>query len=157
MPVPKPLPGLSALKPYIAGESDITGRDNIIKLASNEGAFGPSPRTIEALNQSYAEFHRYPDGDSLELRELISNKYHLKIGNVICGCGSDELISLLCRCYAGPGDQIVYSAHGFAMYSIYGKSVGAEVVAAQETELTTNVDNMLAAVNDKTKLVFVAN
>jgi len=93
----------------------------------------------------------------LQIRELLSHKHNLEIENLICGCGSDELISLLCRSYAGRGDEILCSAHGFAMYPIYGRTVGAEIVTVPENNITTSVDNILAAVTEKTKLVFIAN
>ena len=157
MPSPKPLPGLSRIAPYVAGDSEIEGKENVVKLASNEGAFGPSPRTIAALQEAAQDYHRYPDGDSREVREIIAARHNVAFEQVICGCGSDELINLLCRSYAGPGDQILYSAHGFAMYPIYGLTVGADVVAAPETGITVNVDNMLAAVEERTRLVFLAN
>jgi len=154
---PKPLAGLANINPYIGGKSEIEGLEIVVRLASNEGPFGPSPKTVEALRAAATNYHRYPDGDSLELRELLSNKYSLDMEHIICGSGSDELISLLCRSYAGPGDEILYSAHGFAMYPIYGRTVGAKIVAAVENNITVNVDNMLAAVTEKTKLVFIAN
>ena len=157
MPSPKPLEGLNKIFPYIGGDSEIEGFDKVIKLASNEGAFGPSPKTVEALKAAATDYHRYPDGDSLQIRELLSSKHNLEIENLICGCGSDELISLLCRSYAGPGDEILCSAHGFAMYPIYGRTVGAEIVTVLENNITTNVDNLLAAVTEKTKLIIIAN
>jgi histidinol-phosphate aminotransferase len=157
MASPQPLSGLKNIAPYVGGESEITGFDRVIKLASNEGAFGPSPKTLEALNAIGGDFHRYPDGDCNEIRDLLAVKNQLPKDNIICGAGSDELISLLCRSYAGPGDEILYSAHGFAMYPIYGRTVGATVVGAPENGITVDVDQLLAHVTDKTKLLFIAN
>ena len=150
-------PGIMDIAPYVGGESGIEGRENVIKLASNEGPFGPSRKTVAALREAAEDYHRYPDGDSREVREIIAARHNLAFEQVICGCGSDELINLLCRSYAGPGDEILYSAHGFAMYPIYGLTVGADLAAAPETEITVDVDNMLAAVTEKTRLVFIAN
>jgi histidinol-phosphate aminotransferase len=157
MASPQPLSGLKNIAPYVGGESEITGFDRVIKLASNEGAFGPSPKTLEALNAIGGDFHRYPDGDCNEIRDLLAAKNKLPKNNIICGAGSDELISLLCRSYAGPGDEILYSAHGFAMYPIYGRTVGATVVGAPENGITVDVDQLLAHVTDKTRLLFIAN
>ena len=154
MASPQPLAGLKNIAPYIGGESEITGFDRIVKLASNEGAFGPSPKTLEAINAIGNDFHRYPDGDCNELRELISERNNLPKDNIICSAGSDELISLLCRSYAGPGDEILYSAHGFAMYPIYGRTVGADIVAAPENGITVDVDQLLAHVTEKNRLLF---
>jgi len=157
MASPQPLAGLEKIAPYVAGESEITGVERVIKLAANEGAFGPSPKTLEAVNAIGSDFHRYPDGDCSELRDLLAEKNNLPKENLICGAGSDELINLLCRSYAGPGDEILYPAHGFAMYPIYGLTVGASIVAAPENGITVDVDQILAHVTEKTKLLFIAN
>ena len=154
---PQPLAGIHNIAPYKGGESDLTGFNHVVKLASNEGAFGPSKNAIKAIKTHGQEFHRYPDGDCIELRKLLADKNQLPEENIICGAGSDELISLLCRSYAGPGDEILYSAHGFAMYPIYGRTVGANVVAAPENGITVDVDQLLNRVNDKTKILFIAN
>ena len=157
MSSPKPLEGLNKIAPYVGGEAEIEDMGKVIKLASNEGAFGPSPKTIEALRTAAKDYHRYPDGDSLQLRELLSSKFNLETERIICGCGSDELISLLCRSYAGSGDEILCSAHGFAMYPIYGQTVGAEIVTADEDNITIDVNNLLEMVTENTKLLFIAN
>ena len=157
MTPPNPLDGLKSIAPYIGGESKLTGFGRIIKLASNEGAFGPSKRTLEALSSNAYEFCRYPDGDCDELRGLLARKNNLPKDNIICGAGSDELISLLCRSYAGPGDEVLHSVHGFAMYPIYARTVRATVVTAEENDITVDVDQLLKRVTDKTKLLFIAN
>jgi|TARA_Y100000814_G_scaffold216138_1_gene160861 histidinol-phosphate aminotransferase len=154
---PSPLPGLKNISPYVGGDSDISGFDRVIKLASNEGAFGPSQKTIKAINSAIKDSHRYPDGDSQELREAISQKYSLELERLVCGCGSDELINLLCRTYAAPGDEIVHTAHGFAMYPIYAKTVGAVPISAPENNITACVPNIVNAITERTKLVFIAN
>ena len=156
MSAPKPIPYLLDVAPYVGGESGIVGVDRVIKLAANEGAFGPSAKTIEAITKAAGEFHRYPDGDFTALRTALAEKHNLPIENLICGSGSDELISLLCRAYVQPGEEILISAHGFAMYPIYGKTVGASIVAAPEQNITTDVDALLERVTDKTKICFIA-
>jgi len=81
----------------------------------------------------------------------------LKAERVICGAGSDELLCFITRIFAGPGDEVLYSQHGFMMYPINAIQVGATPVSAPETNLTTDVDALLGAITDKTKIVFVAN
>ena len=157
LPPPKPLAGLDNIAPYIGGDSKIDGVTQVIKLSSNEGAFGPSAKTLGAIKTAHKEFHRYPDGDSLALRQVLSDKYKLELERIICGCGSDELINLLCRIYAGPGDHILHTEHGFAMYPIYTKTVGATPISAPESNLTANVDNILKAITEQTKIIFLAN
>lgn len=152
-----PRPGIMDITPYKGGESSVKGAERIIKLSSNEGPFGPSPRAVEAMKNASETQHRYPDGGATRLRAKLAEKYNLDADRIVCGAGSDELLGLLCRAYAGPGDEVLYSDHGFLMYPIAAKSVGATPVTAMETDLTTDVDAMLAAVTDKTRIVFVAN
>ena len=75
----------------------------------------------------------------------------------VCGAGSDELIGLLVRAYAGPGDEVLYSRHGFLMYPLAALAAGAHPVAAPERDLTADVDALLARVTSRTRLVFLAN
>ncbi len=149
---PVPRPGIMDIAPYIGGEAAGT-----IRLASNEGALGPSPKAMEAYARVAGTIHRYPDGGSTELREALAKRFNLDAGRIVCGAGSDELIGLLVRSYAGPGDEVLYSQHGFLMYPIAAKSVGATPVTAPERGLKTDVDAMLARVTPRTKIVFVAN
>lgn len=157
MTSPTPRPGIMDIKPYVGGESAIEGVSRIIKLSSNEGALGPSPKAMEALRAMAGEIHRYPDGGAEELRKAIAARYGLDAGRIVCGAGSDELLGILCRAYAGPGDEVLYSAHGFLMYAIAAKACGATPVTAPEVDLTASVDNLLAAVTPRTKVLFLAN
>ena len=101
------------------------GVARIIKLASNESAFGPSPRAVAAYAAAAHDLHRYPDGSAFDLRQALAAHYGLDAERIVCGNGSDELIALLARGYAGPGDEILHSEHGFLMYPNAGRSVGA--------------------------------
>ena len=157
MTAPTPRPGILDIAPYVGGKSSSAGAERVIKLSSNEGALGPSPKAIEALQKSASKLHRYPDGGCDLLRTKLAEKYDLEFDQIVCGAGSDELITLLIRAYAGPGDEVLYSQHGFLMYPIAAKGVGAVPVTAAETNMTTSIDAILAAVTEKTKIVFVAN
>ncbi|MFN3076716.1 MAG: histidinol-phosphate transaminase [Alphaproteobacteria bacterium] len=157
MSLPEPRRGIMDISPYVGGESALPGVDRIIKLSSNEGALGPSPRAVEAYVRASSELHRYPDGGSTRLRQAIAACHGLDPERVVCGAGSDELIGLLCHAYAEPGEEVLYSRHGFLMYAIYARSVGAVPVAAPETNLTADVDALLAAVTPRTRLLFLAN
>lgn len=152
-----PRPGIMEIKPYVGGEAKLPGANRVIRLASNENPLGASPRAIAAYTALRDELHRYPDGAAQELRDTIAGLHGLAVDRVVCGCGSDELIGLLVRAYAGPGDEVLYSRHGFLMYPISARSVGATPVSAPERELTTDVDALLERVTAKTRLVFVAN
>jgi histidinol-phosphate aminotransferase len=154
---PEPGPGILDIAPYIGGEAKIEGIEKPIRLASNESALGPSAKAVAAYRALAGDIFRYPDGSSEALREALGRAHGLDPARIVCGSGSDELIGLIVRCYAGAGDEVVYSRHGFLMYPIATMSVGATPVAAPESNFTADVDAILARVTDKTKLVFIAN
>lgn len=157
MASPRPKDGILNISPYVGGADAAEGVARTIKLSANESAIGPSPRAIEAYKRLAGELHRYPDGASAHLRRAISEFYDLNAANVIVGNGSDEIISNLCAAYAGPGDEVLYSAHGFMMYPISAMAAGATPVTAPEVDHTVVVDNLLAGVTERTRIVFVAN
>jgi histidinol-phosphate aminotransferase len=152
-----PRPGIMQISPYVGGEAALPGRNRVIRLASNENPLGAGPRAIAAYEALKDELHYYPDGAARELRETIAHAEGLDAERIVCGAGSDELIVLLVRGYAGPGDEVLHSEHGFLMYAISAKSVYANPVAAPEANLTANVDALLARVTGKTRIVFLAN
>ncbi len=153
----KPQPGVLDVAPYVGGRSSVAGRDRVIKLSSNESALGPSPRAVAALKKAVGGSHRYPDGGAADLREALAHHHGLELERIVCGNGSDEIIQLLCQAYAGPGDEVLHSRHGFVMYPIAARAAGATPVSAPETQVTANVDALLDKVGDKTRLVFLAN
>jgi histidinol-phosphate aminotransferase len=155
--LPVPRPGILDIAPYVGGEAKVPGVTRPIRLASNESALGPSPRAIEAYRAWSDEIHRYPDGGSAELRQALARHHGLDPARIVCGSGSDELLGLLVRAYSGPGDEVLYSRHGFLMYPIAAKAAGATPVAAPEANLTCSVDALLGQVTSRTRLVFVAN
>ena len=157
MTAPTPQPGILEIAPYVGGESKAAGVSDVLRLAANENPFGPSPAAIEAYKAGADSLHRYPEGGSTVLREAIAEVHGLDPAQLVCGAGSDELISLLINAYAGPGDEVLHSAHGFLMYSISALAAGAAPVAAPESNLTADVDALLANVTPRTKLVFLAN
>jgi histidinol-phosphate aminotransferase len=142
---------------YEGGKSRIQGVSRVIKLSSNEAALGPSPKAVAAYAERQTALHRYPAGDSGELRAAIAEVHGLDPARIICGAGSDEILSLLCRAYAGSGDEVIHTAHGFLMYAIYALSVGAKPVSVPERNLTADVSAILSAVTPRTRIVFLAN
>lgn len=150
-------PGIMDIAPYVGGAATAPGANRIIRLASNENPLGPSPSAVAAYRDLAGELHRYPDGSATALREAIAELEGLEAERIVCGAGSDELISLLVRAYAGPGDEVLYSAHGFLMYAIAARSVGASPMAAPEKDLTADVDSLLARVTPRTRVLFLAN
>ena len=154
---PVPRPGILDIAPYVGGEAKAKGFDRPIRLASNESALGPSPKAMAAYRALAPEIHRYPEGGSAELRAAIGRRHGLDPARIVCGAGSDELIGMLLRAYAGPGDEVLYSRHGFLMYAIGAKAAGATPVAAPEKNLTADVDALLARVTDRTRILLLAN
>lgn len=156
-PTLAPKPGILSIAPYVGGESGAHGANRVIKLSANENPHGPSPAAIAAFAAEAGSLAVYPDGGAETLRAAIATAHGLDAGRIVCGAGSDELISLLCQAYAGAGDEVVHSRHGFLMYAISARAAGATPVAAPETALTADVDALLAACTDRTRLVFLAN
>ena len=154
---PQPRPGILDIAPYVGGKAGLAGRSDVARLASNESPLGPSPRAVAAYQKLAHDLHRYPDGGATKLRESLAKHYGIEAERIVCGAGSDEIIALLCRAYAGPGDEIVHTEHGFLMYGISARAVGATPVVAAETDRRADVDAILQAVGERSKLVFLAN
>jgi histidinol-phosphate aminotransferase len=148
--------GILDIEAYVPGKSAAKGA-KIFKLSSNESPIGASPRAVEAFKAASEKLALYPDGSASALREAIANRYGLSANNIICGAGSDEILQLLAHAYLGAGDEAVYSQYGFMVYPIVIQANGATPVVARETDFSTNVDAMIAAVTSRTKMVFVAN
>ncbi len=157
MKSPTPQPGIMGIQAYVGGGHDAPGADRVVVLSANESPLGPSPAAVRAYESLADSLHRYPDGGSDKLRNAIAERFGCTAERIVCGNGSDELISLLVRCYAGQGDEVLFSRHGFMMYPISARSVGATPVAAPEANYTVDVDAMLAKVTDRTRMVFIAN
>lgn len=157
MATPIPRPGIMEIEPYVAGKSALPGQAKPIKLSSNENALGPSPKAMEALRKATETMHRYPDSAATELRAAIGKRFGVDPERIVCGAGSDELISLLTYSYAGPGDEVLYSQYGFVMYPTATLSAGAKPVAAKEKGFRTDVDALIAAAGPQTKICYVAN
>lgn len=150
-------PSILTINPYKPGLSKAKGRDKVIKLSSNESPMGASAKAIAAYTDIAKSLQRYPDGGATILREAIGEVYGLNPDRIICGAGSDEIISFLCHAYAGAGDEVLHTEYGFLMYPIYAKVAGATPVSVPEKNLCADIDAIIAAVTDKTKIVFIAN
>ncbi|MGL5008259.1 MAG: histidinol-phosphate transaminase [Paracoccaceae bacterium] len=153
----RPQPGIMDIALYEGGKAHVAGVANALKLSSNENPFGPSDKVKEAFQRTVHSLHRYPNTDHASLRTAIAEVHGLDAGRIICGVGSDEIITFLCQAYAGPKDEVVFTEHGFLMYRISALAVGAVPVEVQERERTADVDAILAACSSRTRLVFIAN
>ena len=154
---PQPRQGVLAIDAYVPGKSKAPVGVKLHKLSSNETPLGASPRAIEAYRALGAELELYPDGSAGELRLAIAERYGLDPARIVCGSGSDELLSLLTNAYLGPGDEGIFTEHGFLVYKIAILAAGGMPVSVPERDLTADVDAILAAVTPKTRIVFLAN
>lgn len=154
---PQPRAEVFSVDSYVGGESRLPGINRVIKLSSNEGAFGPAPAAIAAMAAAATQMHRYPDGGMAMLRGAIGKAHALAPDRIVCGNGSDEILQLLIQAYGGPGTELIMSEHGFSIYEIAGKIAGCAVRKAPEKSLTADVDEILRLVTQRTRMVFLAN
>lgn len=152
-----PQPGIDEIVLYKSGESRLEGREDVLKLSSNENPFGASDATKAAFARTVHTLHRYPATDHGGLRKAIAEIHGLDAERIICGVGSDEIITFLCQAYAGPGDEVIHTEHGFSMYRISALAAGSRPVEVPERDRTVDVDAILHGVTERTRLVFVAN
>jgi len=155
--MPKPNQGVMEIEPYVTGESKINGVDKIYKLSSNESALGAPPKAIDAYKQAIENMSFYPDGQALVLRRAIAAAHGLKIDNILCGNGSDELLGLLAHSYLRDGDEAIMTEHGFSIYEIQSRAAGAHVIKVTEKDCRIDIDAIIAALTPKTRVVFIAN
>ena len=154
---PQPRPGVLAIDPYVPGRSTAPGVARVFKLSSNETSLGPSPKAVAAYHAVGEHLEDYPDGDSTALREAIGRAFGLDPNRIICGAGSDELLNLIADAYLRDDDEAIHTIHSFLVYPIATRGSGATPVVVAEKNYTADVDAMLAAVSERTKVVFLAN
>ena len=154
---PQPRPGVLAIDPYVPGRSTAPGVARVFKLSSNETPLGPSPKAVAAYRAVGEHLEDYPDGDSTALREAIGRAFGLDSNRIVCGAGSDELLNLIADAYLRDGDEAIHTIHSFLVYPIATRGSGATPIVVAEKNYTADVDAMLAAVGERTKIVFLAN
>lgn len=154
---PKPHDWIADMAPYVPGRAKLHGVAKPIKLSSNESAFGPSPKALEALSLDNEALLRYPEADSAALRAEIAALHNIDADRIVCGAGSDDILTLLIHSYAGPGDEVIFSEYGFMVYPVQTEAVGATGIAVPNKNWAADVDGILDAVSDDTKLVFIDN
>lgn len=153
----KPQPGIMDIALYEGGKSHVAGMENVLKLSSNENPFGPSEAAKEALVRASLTLHRYPSTDHASLRDAIGDVWGVDPARVICGNGSGEILMMIAQGFAGKGDEVLFTEHGFAMYPIYANANGAKPVIVKERDRVVDVDALIAACTKKTKVVYIAN
>lgn len=161
MNAPLPKSWVMDIAPYVPGRSATdtgTGTSGpVVKLSSNENALGTSEAARAAFSRHDIDLERYPDASATALREAIGAKYAIEPERIIYGTGSDEILHLIAGAYSGHGDEIIHVRYGFSVYEIATRRVGATPVVAPDRDYGTDVDAILALVNERTRLVYVAN
>lgn len=157
LPGIRPQPGIMEIALYQGGAAHIAGRDSVVKLSSNENPYGPSDKAREAAVRATHQMHRYPVTDHLGLRTAIAEVHGIDAERVICGAGSDEVLQFATQCFAGPGDEVIMTQHGFSMYPILTLAAGATPVVVAEQARRVDPDAVLAAVTPRTRIVFLTN
>jgi histidinol-phosphate aminotransferase len=131
--------------------------EGIIKLASNENPFGPSPKAVEAARRALLHGELYPDGACFALRQKLAGVYGLPAGQFVVGNGSNEIIELLGHVFLGAGDEAVMGAPAFVVYKLVTLLFGAKAVEVPLADFRHDLKAMARAVTSRTKLVFVAS
>ena len=160
--------GVQGLQPYIPGKpvealQRELGLEHIVKLASNENPLGASPLGTAAASGVLDGLNWYPDDIGFTLKQKLSGHYGLAMEQITLGAGSSDVIDMVARSFLGPGRNAVYSEHSFAMYAIYTQATGAAAKVAEALPLTDamphghDLDAMAAAIDNDTRVVFIAN
>ena len=154
---PSPKNWILGISPYVPGKAAADDGRPLIKLSANENPLGTGDAARAALVAATADLATYPDPSATKLREAIGAVHGLDPARIIYGTGSDELLHIAASAYAGPGDEVLYVRYGFAVYDIAARRAGATPVIAPDKGYATDVGALLAAVTEKTKVVFLAN
>lgn len=154
---PSPKPGILDIAPYVGGKSKIEGVAEPIKLSSNENPLGPGEKAREAFAAAIERLHLYPEGRASKLRQAVADQHQIEPERLIFGNGSDEVFALINQVYLTPGDNIVTGQYGFLAYRISAKANQAEIKLVPEPDYRVDVDALLAAVDERTKIVYVSN
>ncbi|MCY3876284.1 MAG: histidinol-phosphate transaminase [Rhodobacteraceae bacterium] len=150
-------PALAHVSPYRQGKATITRIGRVIKLSSNESPYPPSPTAVAAFHRTEPELGRYPDGSQAGIRQALATVHGIPARNIFAGNGSEEAIGLVIRSMMSTGDEMVTSRNSFIMADIHARSVGAEIVRCDETRHRVDVGEILSAVTDRTRIVYVCS
>lgn len=131
--------------------------EDIIKLASNENPLGPSPKALEAMRRTLERAHFYPDGGGYELRGAIADRLGMARENIVLGNGSNEIIEFIGHAFFRAGDEIIVARHSFAVYHLMAQLFGASTIEVPDPHFTADLEAMLAAITEKTRVIFIAN
>ncbi|MAY20064.1 MAG: histidinol-phosphate transaminase [Erythrobacteraceae bacterium] len=154
---PQPKPYILGIHAYVPGKSSSSDGRPLVKLSANENPLGTSAAALAALEEARGQAAGYPDPDAKALRAALAKHHGLDADRIVCGTGSDELLNLAAQGFAGAGDEVLFSARSFAVYDIAARRCGATPVEVADKDFAADVDAMLAAVTERTRVVFLAN
>ncbi|WP_246841070.1 histidinol-phosphate transaminase [Hahella sp. CCB-MM4] len=154
--------GIQKLTPYQPGKpieelQRELGLTEIIKLASNENPLGPSPRVGEALAACVPELSRYPDGNAFRLKQALAKKLSVGTDQLTIGNGSNDILEFVPRVFANSESEIIFSEYSFAVYPLATMGVGAKPVVTPAKDWGHDLDAMVEAITEHTRVIFVAN
>ena len=155
--------GVQALQPYQPGKPiDELEREyritDIVKLASNENPLGPSPKVMSAIQSNLSDITRYPDGNGFTLKQALVKKYSaINLSQITLGNGSNDVLEVIARALVSEKEEVIYSEYAFAVYPLVTQAIGAKAVVTTAKNWGHDLNAMLAAITDKTKLIFIAN
>lgn len=148
-------PAVAGIPEYVPGK---TPREpGVIKLASNENPFGPSPKALAAIAAEAKNLQIYPDQKSLFLRDALAKKFGLIADNIACGNGEDDLLQIIGAAYLNPGDEVIISRHSFSVYELVSRLFDAKLIFVPLKDFSLDLDALAAAVTVRTKMIFLTN
>jgi len=154
--------GVQKLQPYMAGKpvSELErelGITNIVKLASNENPLGLSDKVKFAIEKEFQDGCRYPDSNGHYLKAALSEKLNVASAQITLGNGSNDVLEMIAKVYLQPHHEVIFAEHAFCVYPIVSQAIGATLVEVPAKDWGNDLDAMLAAITDKTKMIFIAN
>lgn len=155
-------PWIRALRIYVPGKSIESvqrefGLKNVIKLASNENPFGPSPLALQTIKTSLDKLSLYPDAMGYSLKEKLSNFYNINPTQITLGDGSNEVFEFIFKCFCDSSSEVIISQHGFLTFWVLAQANNTKIVSIPENNYQQDLNATLAAINEKTRLIFIAN
>ncbi len=154
---------IKALNPYQGGKpiSELQrelGLDRVVKLASNENPLGIGQQTVKAMQRAIGEVDRYPDGSGFELKQAIARHLDVSVDIITLGNGSNDVLELIARaCVCQSVDEVIFSEYAFVVYPLVTQALGAQAVVTKSIDFGHDLEAMLLAITDNSKLIFIAN
>ncbi len=148
---------INLIEKYVPGESNFNTNKKFIKLSSNESPFNIPHKVCAKIKTLIMNSNIYPDGDSKILKKSLSKTFNLNSNQIICGNGSDDILSIIAQAFSKESCEVICSEFGFIYYPIIARTSGCKVIFAKAEKLGISCKNILNKINKKTKIIFIAN